>query len=109
MGKWNTNTVPECEEKEFSDEVLVTVVRGCFKRVLKAVYVPYHHCTSEDVMWEENLYEGNEWIPEGWYEVCDNTNSEYTHFPITDKVVAWMKLPKAYEDKLTDLSLVTAK
>lgn len=111
---WNRNTVPKCEPKNFSDEVLVTVehmgYKGkLFSRVVKAVYVPYHHCTLEDVCW--NMYDGvpNDWeymeeddtwwVPEGWYETADYFD-EYEYSAITDKVVAWMKLPKPYENNI---------
>ena len=57
MANWNRNTVPKCKEKECSDEVLVTVDNGRFKRVLKAVFIPYHHCTVEDMGW--NTYDKN--------------------------------------------------
>ncbi len=113
MGKWNTNTVPQCKEKEFSDEVLVTVKKYQRTRVMKAIYVPYHHCTSEDVacnvaIFEEETPDGDFWIPEGWYEVCDYAE-DYMYFPIEDEILAWKKLPKVYEGKLTDLSLVNTK
>lgn len=29
--------------------------------MLKAVYIPYHHCTLEDMGW--NMYEG---VPDDW-------------------------------------------
>ena len=113
MANWNRNTVPKCKEKECSDEVLVTVDNGRFKRVLKAVFIPYHHCTVEDMGW--NTYDGipddweyveeedSWWIPEGWYEVCDYF-PDYSYFTIEDKVIAWSKLPKAYEPKLKTLN-----
>lgn len=28
MGQWNKNTVPKCKERQYSDEVLVTVKKG---------------------------------------------------------------------------------
>ena len=76
MAQWNANTVPKCEKGQWSDEVLVTVEKG-------------RYCTD----W---------WIPEGWYEVCDNCPNA-TYFPIDGKTIAWMKLPKLYESKLKDL------
>lgn len=76
-----------------------------YRNVLKAVYIPDHHCTLEDMGW--NMPEGalnweyseeddSYWIPQGWYEVCEYFH-DYTYCTITDKVTAWMKLPKAYE------------
>ena len=115
MAQWNKNTVPKCEDKTCSDEVLVTVekyCRGTYRRVLKAVYIPYHHCTLEDMGW--SMYDGvpddweyveeedTWWIPQGWYEVCDYFE-DYSYSPITDKVTAWMKLPKEFELKLKEL------
>lgn len=50
------------------------------RRVIKAVYFPYHHCTVEDMGW--NMRDGvpddweyceeqdTWWIQQGWYEVC---------------------------------------
>ncbi len=114
MAQWNKNTVPKCKEKTHSDEVLVTVVKGTtYKRVVKAVYIPYHHCTIEDLGW--NMYDGvpddweyveeedTWWIPQGWYEVCDYFE-DYSYSTITDKVVAWSKLPKPYEPRLNELN-----
>lgn len=114
MAQWNKNTVPKCKEKTHSDEVLVTVVKGAsYKRVVKAVYIPYHHCTIEDLGW--NMYDGvpddweyveeedTWWIPQGWYEVCDYFE-DYSYSAITDKVVAWSKLPKPYEHRLNELN-----
>ena len=51
MANWNVNYTPKCEDRNCSDECLVTVDNGRFKRVLKAVYIPYHHCTVEDMGW----------------------------------------------------------
>ena len=64
MAQWNKNTVPKCEDKTCSDEVLVTVekyCRGTYRRVFKAVYIPYHHCTFEHYIEEiaEELKEQN--------------------------------------------------
>ena len=114
MAQWNKNTVPKCEEKNHSDEVLVTVVKGVsWKRVVKAVYIPYHHCTLEDLGW--NMWDGvpddweyveeedTWWIPQGWYEVCDYFE-DYSYSSITDKVVAWSKLPKPYEPRVSELN-----
>lgn len=117
MAQWNKNTVPICKNKNCSDEVLVTVERICYggklyRRVIKAVYFPYHHCTIDDMAWgmdygipsgleyseEDNSY----WIPQGWYEVCDYFE-EYSYSEITDNVTAWMKLPKPYEPRLKEL------
>ena len=83
MAQWNRNTVPRCDVGKYSDEVLATVEYiGCdgklYRRVIKAVYYPSHHCTQ------------------GWYEVCDYFG-DYLYSEITDKVIAWMKLPKPYE------------
>ena len=88
MAQWHEHTVPKCKEKDCSDEVLVTVEgqgpdgKLYKRRVIKAVYIPHNHCTVEDLGW--NMYDGvpndweyveeqdSQWIPEGWYEVCDN-------------------------------------
>lgn len=113
MAQWNKNTVPKCKDKTCSDEVLVTTEwhgwQGeIYRRVVKAVYIPYHHCAIDDMGWdmdygipndleyaeEENTY----WIPQGWYEKCDYFE-DYSYAMITDKVIAWMKCPKAYEPK----------
>ena len=109
MSQWNRNTVPKCKENECSDEVLVTVQTDYnFAKVIRAVYFPYHHCSTEDIPidserindeWErvENEKWCSEyWIPEGWYEVCDY-DDEGMYFPITDKVIAWTKLPQPYK------------
>ena len=121
MAQWNKNTVPKCEDKTCSDEVLVTVekyCRGTYRRVLKAVYIPYHHCTLEDMGWsmEDGVPDDWEyveeedtwWIPQGWYEVCDYFE-DYSYSTITDKVIAWMKLPKAFEPKLKELKEIESK
>lgn len=113
MAQWNNNTVPKCEDRTYSDEVLVTVekYRGTYRRVLKAVYIPYHHCTLEDMGW--SMYDGvpddweyveeedTWWIPQGWYEVCDYFE-DCAYATITDKVIAWMKLPKTFEPRLKE-------
>ena len=109
MAQWHEHTVPNCRENDCSDEVLVTVEgqgpdgKLYKRRVIKAVYIPHNHCTVEDLGW--NMYDGvpndweyveeqdSQWIPEGWYEVCDYFD-EYSYATITDKVTAWMKLPK---------------
>lgn len=106
MSQWNRNTVPKCKENECSDEVLVTVENKYCTKVLKAIYIPYHHCTTDDIGWnmsngipsgwEYNNDNDSWWIPEGWFEVCEYIE-DYTYFPITDKVIAWMKLPKPYK------------
>lgn len=114
MAQWNKNTVPKCENKKCSGEVLVTVERigyggKLYRRVIKAVYFPYHHCTIDDMGWnmwigipddweyleEEDTY----WIPQGWYEVCDYFE-DYSYSEITDLVTAWMKLPEPYEPRV---------
>lgn len=82
--QWNRNTVPKCDVGKYSDEVLATVEHiGCdgklYRRVIKAVYSPSHHCTQ------------------GWYEVCDYSEDGCSYSKITDRVTAWMKLPKPYE------------
>lgn len=55
---------------------------------------------DEDILdeWEYTEDGISWWIPQGWYEVhdyCDN----YEYSKITDKVVAWRKLPKPYESR----------
>ena len=113
IAQWNTNYTPKCKEKTHSDEVLVTVDNGTWQRVLKAVYIPYHHCTVEDLGW--NMWDGvpddweyieeedTWWIPQGWYEVADYFE-DYSYSTITDKVTAWSKLPKAYEPRVKELN-----
>lgn len=49
MAQWHKNTVPECKEKTCSGEMLVTVSRGSRKNVVRAVYIPPHHCTLEEM------------------------------------------------------------
>lgn len=82
MAQWNRNTVPKCENKKCSDEVLVTVERigydgKLYRRVVKAIYIPHHHCTVEDMGWgipddwEYCEEQDSWWIRQGWYEVCD--------------------------------------
>lgn len=114
MAQWNKNTVPKCKNRTCSDEVLATVEYiGCdsklYRRVIKAIYIPHHHCTIEDMGW--NMYDGipndweyseeddSYWIPQGWYEVCDYFEDYYCS-EITDKIIAWMKLPKPYESNV---------
>ena len=114
MAQWNKNTVPKCKDRNCSDEVLATVEYiGCDKKshrkVVKAVYFPYHHCTIDDTAWSMNNgipadWEYSEeddsyWIPEGWYEIGDYFE-DYTCVPIPDRVIAWMKLPKPYEERV---------
>lgn len=38
MAQWNANTVPKCDKGQWSDEVLVTVEKGRYCTVLKAIY-----------------------------------------------------------------------
>ena len=66
MAQWNRNCVPKCEEKKHSDEVLVTIQKtgyrgNVIKRVVKAVYFPYHHCTVEDMGWSMPDGVPNDW------------------------------------------------
>ena len=118
MAQWNRNTVPKCENKKCSDEVLATVERigyggKLYRRVIKAVYFPYHHCTVDDMTlsmdysitgdWEYAEEDNSYWIPRGWYEVCDYFE-DYSYSEITDKVTAWMKLPKPYEPRAKELT-----
>ena len=79
------------------------------------MYIPYHHCTFEDIAL--NMYDGDLsdweyieeqktwWIPQGWYEIYDY-NNEYSYSMITDKVVAWMKLPRPYKPRIKDLNCI---
>lgn len=114
MAQWNKNTVPKCENKKCSDEVLVTVERigyggKLYRRVIKAVYFPYHHCTVDDMTlsmdysitgdWEYAEEDNSYWIPQGWYEVCDYFE-DHSYSEITDLVTAWMKLPEPYEPRV---------
>lgn len=113
MAQWNKNTVPQCKNKNCSDEVLATVERTgydgkLYKRVIKAVYFPYHHCTIDDTAygvrvsfldWEYYAEQDTWWIPQGWYEVCDYFE-DCSCSEIIDKVTAWMKLPKPYEPRV---------
>lgn len=116
MAQWNKNTVPTCKNKNCSDEVLVTVERIGYggklhRRVIKAVYFPYHHCTVDDMTlsmdygitgdWEYSEEDNSYWIPQGWYEVCDYFEN-YSYSQITDRVTAWIKLPKPYEPKIKE-------
>lgn len=115
MANWNANTAPKCKPRTCSDEVLATVMykyRGeNVYRVVKAVYIPYKHCTTEDMCWTMldgvlNDWEYNEdddgyWVPEGWYEVCDYFE-DYSYSEITDKVIAWSKLLKPYEPRVKE-------
>ena len=113
MAQWNSNCTPKCKEKNCSDEVLVTVDNGRFKRVLKAVCIPYHHCTVEDMGWnmgdgvpddwEYVEKEDTWWTPQGWYEVADYFE-DYSYSTITDKITAWSKLPKAYESRVKEFN-----
>ena len=109
MSQWNRNTVPKCKENECSDEVLVTVQIDCdMTKVVKAVYFPYHHCSTEDIPidskqindeWEQidnEKWYPEWWIPEGWYEVSYYSD-ESMYNPITDQVIGWMKLPQPYK------------
>lgn len=108
MAKWNT-TKPKCKPKTCSDEYLITIDKGRYKRVLKAVYIPYKHCTVEDMGW--NMWDGvpddweyyeeedSWWVPEGWYEINDYFD-DYSYAYVSDKVTAWTKLPKPYEPTL---------
>ena len=109
MGQWFAHTVPKCEKRKPSAEMLVTIENGRRKSVARAIYIPYHHCTTEDTGWGmpddvldddwEYIEEDDTWwIPEGWYEVCDYME-DYSYATITDKVVAWSKLPKPYEPR----------
>lgn len=77
MAQWNKNTVPKCKNKNCSDEVLVTVEHigyggKLYRRVIKAVYFPYHHCTIDDMAW--NMDDG---IPNDW-EYSDEDDSVNT-------------------------------
>lgn len=56
MAKWNI-AVPKCEKGTTSDEVLVTIEKASiitgeiYNRVVKAVYIPHHNCSLEDLGW----------------------------------------------------------
>lgn len=117
MAQWNRNTVPKCDERTCSNEVLVTVEKNrCDGRrigkVVRAVYIPYHHCTVEDMCWDmpcgvpddwEYVEEEDTWwIPQGWYEVCDYFD-DYSYATITDNVAAWMRMPNSYDKKLHEI------
>ena len=76
MAQWNKNTVPKCKDKTCSDEVLVTIEKqgwkgGTYRRVVKAVYIPYHHCTVEDMGW--NMPDG---VPDDWEYVEENDKNQ---------------------------------
>ena len=120
MAQWNSNCVPKCEEKKHSEEVLVTIqitgYRGdIIKRVVKSVYFPFHNCTVEDMRWDMldgvpddwdySEEDDSWWIPQGWYEVCDYFD-DYSYASITDKVIAWMKMPKPFESRVEPFGLV---
>ena len=112
MAQWNANTVPKSEKGQWSDEVLVTIEKGRCCAVLKAIYIPYHNVTTEDSGWymEDGIPDDWEyieekddwWIPEGWYEVCNNCPNA-TYFQIDGKVTAWKKLPKPYKPRVKQL------
>ena len=60
MAQWNKNTVPNCDVGKCSDEVLATVEHigyggKLYRKVIKAVYFQYHHCTIEDMAF--NMYD----------------------------------------------------
>lgn len=120
MGKWNTQTVPVCKKSNMSDEVLVTYIpkwNEQIRRVIKAVYIPYHHCTDEDLCWDitnadvgewecANEEEGTYWIPSGWYETIDNSIDDCNYVMIDGTVIAWSKMIKPYNPKVEDISKV---
>lgn len=118
MANWNIHTVPKCKKGNISDEVLVTWIPKWNKNakfVSKAVYIPYHNCTNDDLGWDitnanvdewdvadedENTY----WVPDGWYETIDNSIHDCNYVLIDGEVIAWMKVPKAYEPSLKQLN-----
>ena len=66
----------------------------------------HHPESSEDGIpdnWEYIEEEDDFWIPEGWYEACDNCR-DATYFLIDGKVTAWMNMPKPYEPRIKDLA-----
>lgn len=93
MAQWNKNTVPKCKDKTCSDEVLVTIEKQGWN-------MP--DGVPDD--WEYIEENDNWWIPQGWYEVCDYSPDDYSYFTVTDKVIAWMNLPKPYEPRLKQLN-----
>lgn len=110
---WHTNTVPKCKPHDCSDEMLVSVkTRWSDGRVLKAVYIADHNCTTEDMCWnmpdgvpddwEYDEEQDSWWIAPGWYEVADNFE-EYEYALIDGDVYAWAKLPRAYKPRIKNL------
>lgn len=69
MAKWNIGTVPKCEKGTTSDEVLVTIEKASiitgeiYSRVVKAVYIPNHNCSLEDLEWnvDDDILDGWEY------------------------------------------------
>ena len=59
-------------------------------------------CVPDD--WEYVEEEDTWWIPQGWYEVGDYFE-DYSYSTITDKVTAWSKLPKAYEQRIKEFNV----
>lgn len=87
MAQWNENTVPKCDVGKCSDEDM-----------------GWNMCDGVLDDWEYSEEDDSYWIPQGWYEVCDYSPDDYSYFTITDKVIAWMKLPKPFNKKLKQLS-----
>ncbi len=73
MAKWNIDTVPKCAKGTTSDEVLVTIEKASiitgeiYSRVVKAVYIPHHNCSLEDLGWnvDDDILDGWEYTENG--------------------------------------------
>lgn len=81
-----------------SRNVLVTYINPLGKpRIVKAIYVTQFSIEQEpeDDGFELDYHEERDahYLPEGWYEVCDN-HDEYGYFAITNgEPTHWMPLP----------------
>lgn len=117
---WKTVGLPKCKEHDISEEVLITWIPDWnwnkSRHIISiAVYVPYHWVTYEDMGWnlEDDYYEhdyceedDDYYIDSGWYETIQNSIEDCNYVKIEGEVIAWDKLPKAYEpeSKLHDVS-----
>jgi hypothetical protein len=70
----------------------------------KAIYIPNHTITIEDMGWNEyedvEEYDEQEdcyYVKCGWYEVIENCG-DYSHVDINCEVTAWRPLPEPYKE-----------
>lgn len=114
---WKTCGLPKCKPHEYSEEVLVTWIPSWNKNrrlISIAVYVPHHHCTTDDLCWhyDETIdleyceEQDSWWIPSRWYETITNLIDDCGYVPIDGEVIAWDKMPRPYKPKMTDFSMV---